>query len=64
MWAAAEWHLGQPRVLQQPHARCWPQGQGVAPPGSVKLYLTVLVERVLTVDQHDYNFEASAACVG
>jgi hypothetical protein len=40
---------------------CCLQGQGVVPPGSVKVYLTVLVERVLHVDQRDYNFEVSSA---
>ncbi|KAF8055655.1 hypothetical protein HT031_006677 [Scenedesmus sp. PABB004] len=34
------------------------QGQGVAPAGSVKIYLTVLLERVLGVDQRNYGFEA------
>jgi hypothetical protein len=34
------------------------QGQGVAPPGSVKIYLTILLERVLEVNQVNYGFQA------
>ena len=34
------------------------QGQGIAPPGTVKIYLSVAVERVLHVDQQNYRFQA------
>jgi len=33
-------------------------GQGVPPPGTVKIYLSVVVERVLRVDQVNYGFAA------
>jgi hypothetical protein len=36
------------------------QGQGVPPPGNTSVYLTVLLERLLAVDQRAYSFEVIA----
>lgn len=38
-------------------AACAAQGQGVAPPGNTDVFLTILLERLLVVDQRVYSFE-------